>query len=213
MKLSKPGANKKTGEPLSAETILYHHRVIHTILKQAVKEGLIRINPSDNASPPKASRKEAKFLELEELIAIGNALKEQPLKWQSIIGLLIDSGGRRGEILALKWDDIDYKNKKINIHADLLYTPEKGIYLEETTKNGSSRMITISPEVIDILQKYRKEQLEYKIKVGSYWNETGFCFTQEDGSAIHPDSVNTWLTRFSKQYGFPHINPHAFRHS
>lgn len=213
MKLGKPGANKKTGEPLSPETILYHHRVIHAVFAQAVKEHIFMYNIADTATPPKTDKHEAEFFELEEVLAIRDALLQQPLKWQVITDLLIDSGARRGEILGLKWDDIDFKNNKIDIHSNLQYTPDRGIYLEESTKNYEDRIVTISPEIMRIFNNYRKEQLQYKLKCGDYWTDTGFCFTQENGTAIHPDSLNKWLREFTKKYNLPHINPHKFRHT
>ncbi|MGF7145938.1 integrase [Anaerotaenia torta] len=213
MKLGKPGANKKTGEPLSPETILYHHRVIHMVFAQAVKEHIFMYNIADTATPPKVDKHEAEFFELEEVLAIRDALLQQPLKWQSITDLLIDTGARRGEVLGLHWEDVDFKNNKIDIHGNLQYTPDRGIYLEESTKTNEDRTVTIAPEIMRILAAHRKEQLQYKLQCGDYWIETGFCFTQDNGTAIHPDSLNKWLREFTKKYKLPHIHPHKFRHT
>lgn len=48
---------------------------------------------------------------------------------------------------------------------------------------------------------------------GDRWQDTGYIFTQDDGLPMHPDSITTWLAKFSKRHGLPHINPHSFRHS
>jgi integrase len=213
MKLGKKGANIKTGQPLSPQTIQHHHRVIHMIFAQAVKEHIFMYNIADTATPPKADKHEAEFFELEDVLMIRDALQQQPLKWQAITDLLIDTGARRGEILGLKWDDIDFKNNKIDIHNNLQYTPERGIYLEESTKTNEDRYVTIAPEIMKILNSHRKEQLQYKLQCGDYWTETGFCFTQEDGTPMNPDSINGWLKKFSKKYNLPHIHPHKFRHT
>lgn len=213
MKLSKPGANKKTGEPLSPQTIMHHHRVIHMIFAQAVKEHIFMYNIADTATPPRVDKHEADFFELDEVIAIRNVLLQQPLKWQAITFLLIDTGARRGEILGLKWEDIDFKNNKVEIKNNLQYTPERGIYLEKSTKNYESRIVTIAPEVMKVLANYRKEQLEYKLQCGDYWTDTGFCFTQDDGTPMNPDSINGWLRKFSEKNNLPYIHPHKFRHT
>jgi integrase len=107
-------------------------------------------NIADTATPPKTVKHEAEFFELEEVLAIRDALLQQPLKWQVITDLLIDTGARRSEILGLKWEDIDFKNNNIDIHNNLQYTPDRGIYLEESTKNYEDRVVTVSPEVMRI---------------------------------------------------------------
>lgn len=168
------------------------------IFAQAFKEGLVRYNIADTATPPKVEKKEAEFFELDDIMVIREALNKQPLKWQAITDLLINTGARRGEILGLTWDNIDFKNDRINIENNLQYTPERGIYLEVSTKNYENRFISIAPEIMAI---------------GSYWTDTGFCFTQDNGTPMHPDSLNNWLTKFSKEYNLPAIHPHKFRHT
>ena len=98
MKLAEKGQNLKTGGYLSNKTILEYHRLIHCIFAQAVKEGLIRYNTAESATPPKQVKKEAEYFELEEIERIIEALSNEPLKYRAIIGLMIDTGARRGEI-------------------------------------------------------------------------------------------------------------------
>lgn len=52
-----------------------------------------------------------------------------------------------------------------------------------------------------------------RLQMGERWVNTGYCFTREDGEPMHPDSITSWLSKFSKKYGLPHINPHKFRHT
>lgn len=203
--------NKKDSG-LSAQTIIHHHRLIHLIFAQAVKEGIIRYNIADTATPPKVPKHEAEFFELDEVLAIREALTGEPLKWQAITSLMIDTGARRGEILGLKWDAIDFKNNQIRIENNLQYTKERGIF-EDTTKTEENRTINVAPEIINILQAHKKEQLQQKLKLGTYWHETNYCFTQDNGNPMNPDSINKWLREFSKKYNLPPIHPHKFRHT
>jgi len=220
MKMAKKGENKsiqkKNGEKneyLSDQTIVHHHRLVHLIFAQALKEGLVRYNISDTATPPKVVKKEAEFFELEEVLTIRDALLEQPFKWQAITDLLIDTGARRGEILGLKWNTIDFKNNSIIIENNLQYTSDRGIYLEDSTKNNENRTVNIAPEIMVIVKVHKKEQLELKLKLGSYWNDTGFCFTQDNGEPMNPNSLNNWLDKFQEKYNLPEIHPHKFRHT
>lgn len=210
--LGKDGANKRGGK-LSNKTILEHHRLIHTVLEQAVKEGLIPFNPADRVELPKAERKEVNYFQAEEVKAIAEALQTEPIKWQTLTHLLLITGARRGEILGLKWNCIDFENNQLHICNNILYTPDRGIY-EDTPKTArSNRFITVPDETIDLLKKYRLWQNQERLRLGEYYEYSGYVFTQDNGSPLHPDSVTDWLKKFSKRHNLPHINPHAFRHT
>ena len=66
---------------------------------------------------------------------------------------------------------------------------------------------------MQLLRQHRRECLELRMKNGERWKETGYVFIQDDGSPMNPDSIGTWLRKFSDRHGLPHINPHAFRHT
>lgn len=212
IKLAQDGQNKKTGKGLSPKTIMEHHRLIHNIYTQAIKEGVVRFNPAEAATPPSVKKTEAEFFELESVDQIRACLKNEPLKWQCITLLMIASGARRGEIMALKWSAVDFKKNEIKICANLLYSKSRGIY-EDTPKTGESRYVGIDQSVMQLLSGYRKEQALLRLKKGDGWVSTGYCFTKEDGEPMHPDSITDWLNKFSKKYDLPHINPHKFRHT
>lgn len=112
IKLAQKGQNKKTGEGLSPKTIVEHHRLIHSIFAQAMKEGLVKFNPAETASPPSVKKKEASFFEAEDVERIMKCLEQEPLKWRCITLLMIATGARRGEIMGLKWSAIDFKKMR-----------------------------------------------------------------------------------------------------
>ena len=93
---------------LSVKTITEYHRFIHTVLEAAKKEGCIKDNPADNATPPRRHRKEAEWFEIDDIKQIVEAVRNEPLKYQVMIHLLIETGMRKGELLALKWTDVDF---------------------------------------------------------------------------------------------------------
>ena len=118
---------------LSNKTILEHHRLIHTILTQAEKEMLVQYNASAKATPPKAAKKEVNYFQPEDIVRIREALDKEPLKWKVATHLLLITGCRRGEVMGLRWDRVDFANSKIKIDTNLLYSAKRGIY-EDTTK-------------------------------------------------------------------------------
>ena len=202
---------------LSNKTICEYHRLISSILALADKEMVIPFNPASKATPPRAKKTKVNYFEFEEIKNIIKCLKTEPLKWQVLINLLIITGARRGEIVGLKWDAVDWENNRIFIHVNLLYSAERGIY-EDTTKTlESERYITLPEETIELLKAYRKWYIQTRNDYASRWTNTGFLFVQErngtEGKPMHPDSVNIWLRSFAKRHGLGHINPHAFRHT
>ena len=64
-----------------------------------------------------------------------------------------------------------------------------------------------------LLRQYRAWQSEERLRLGEYFQNQDFVFSQDNGKPMHPDSLATWLDRFSKRHGLPHINPHAFHHT
>ena len=202
----------KHREPLSNKSVLEHHRVIRTILGQAEKELIVPYNAASKATPPKVHRAEVNTLEPDEIGKILDALGEEPLKWQCIIHLMIVTGCRRGEIMGLKWDQIDLDKHVVHICETLLAT-DTGIHKETPKTPESRRYINIPNETVELLKKYHTEQDRNRTVVGDQWQETGYVFTREIGLPMHPDSVNNWLNVFCERHGLRHINPHAFRHS
>jgi integrase len=94
-----------------------------------------------------------------------------------------------------------------------MYAPDRGIY-EDTPKTAASiRFVTLPKETMDLLRHYRAWQAGERLRLGAYYQNRDFVFAQDNGNPLHPDSVTTWLTRFSKRHGLPHVNAHAFRHT
>lgn len=211
--LSKDGQNKKTGGKLSAKTILEHHRLISTVLEQAVKEGLIPFNVATRAEPPHVERKEVNYVQKDDIAPILAALETEPVKWRMLVHLLMLTGARRGEILGLKWKYVDFENSRIYICNNVCYSPERGIYENSPKTEKSKRYIALPAQTMLQLKQYRAWQYEERLRLGAYYQNQDFVFSQDTGNPMHPDSVTTWLARFSKRHGLPHINPHAFRHT
>ena len=201
------------GGQLAPKTILEHHRLIHTILAQAEKELLVPYNAAAKATPPKSTRPEPDYFQPSDIVRIRAALQAEPLKWRTITELLIITGCRRGEIMGLRWNRVDFQQRTIRIDTNLLYSPKRGIYESTTKTEGSVRTIKLPAETIELLKEYRREYIDLRQKMGDQWHETGFLFVKENGTPMIPDSITAWLRKFSKRHGLPHIHPHSFRHS
>ena len=223
--------NLTTGGKLSTKTIREYHALIGTILKQAEKEMLVTYNAASKASPPKNKRKPAQYLEIDEIKTIFNILEKGPLKWKVLIKLLAVTGARRGEILGLKWNKINFKENTIYIDNNLLYTQERGIYEESPKTESSIRYVTLPKETILLLKQYKKIYMEQKLSIGNKWiGKDNFIFTQENGLPMHPDSVTNYCRKLQNKYNIKikeenkelpetkqkreiKLSPHIFRHS
>lgn len=211
--LSADGLNKKTGGKLSAKTIIEHHRLISTVLEQAFKERLIIFNVARQADLPRAEKKEVNYFQAEQVEAIRNALENETPKWKMLVHLLLITGARRGEILGLKWDKVEFDKNRIYICNNILYTPDRGIYEDTPKTDRSKRYIVLPTETVNELKAYKRYQAQEFLKIGISHNINGYVFSQYNGMPMHPDSVTDYLNKFSKKYNLPHINAHAFRHT
>lgn len=113
--------------------------------------------------------------------------------------------------MGLQWNCVDLDKGIMMIRQALLYTKDKGVYVGPP-KTGQPRAICLSSETIAVLKEYRTEQLRQKIRHADIWQDTGFLFTKDDGTPMHPDSITDWLNKFSEESDLPHIHPHAFSH-
>ncbi len=204
--------------PLSAKTIREHHVLIRLILGQAETELLIPYNPAAKAKPPKAEKTTANYFEQEEVTKILEYAELIPLKWKTIIHLLLVTGGRRGEVLGLTWDNVDFAFNRIYIEKCVYYEADAGIYIDKPKTENSTRYIRLPAQTMELLKQYRDEYyIPLKESFDNNWNHSNFLFVQDSGntagSPMHPDSITGYCNKFANRYGLKHINPHAFRHT
>lgn len=211
--LMKPGLNNRTGGSLSPSTVRKYHNLISTVLEQAVKEGLVSFNVADRTMKPKAEKPDVKYFQPDEVAKIRDALEREPIKWRTLVHMLLITGARRGEILGLKWESVDFSRNQIHICNSVSYRPDVGIRVESPKTETSVRFVSLPAETMQLLRQYRAWQSSERLRLGEYYQEQGLVFSQDNGQPMHPDSVNKWLNKFSARHNLPHINPHAFRHS
>lgn len=198
--------------PLASKTVNEYHRLILTILAQAEKEMLMLFNAASKATPPKIEKKEAETFQPDEVVRISECLEEEPTKWKVATHLLLITGCRRGEIMGLKWNKIDWENSQIKIDRALLYSTERGVY-ESTTKTGTTRFIKLLAETIALLSQFKQWHTKQRLMNGDRWKDTGYLFTKDNSEPMHPDSLTDWLSKFSERHGLPNVHPHKFRHT
>ena len=191
-------------------TCIKVYTVLKSIFKMAYLSDIIQKNPMDKVERPKQRKDEVRGIEAEAYTIDGVkhilfCLEKEPLKWQALIRLLVDTGIRRGECCGLQWKDVDFKGNTITVAGNLCYTPQKGVYLD-TPKNGKTRTIDVDPAIIALLQQLRLQQAGHAL--------SPFVFTQDNSpEPMHPQSPTRYLKKFSARYGIDNLHPHKLRHS
>ena len=200
-------------EDLSNKTIREYHQFISSVLQVAEKEGLVPQNVAAKASPPKSDYPEADFYPPELVKRILAAIQNEALYWRAIAFLIIFSGARRGEILGLRFCDLDFDRNRIHICQSLLYTAERGKYIEPRPKNKKRRYVSIAAMAMATVKEYIEWRTAVGIEPNDQWKDADLVFINPDGEPYSPDGVTDWFSNLSKKYDLPHIHPHGFRHS
>ena len=206
-------AVEEAPEEKAEGTLLKMHTLFSVVFAQAEREFILPYNPAEKATPPKGREaRETRCLQPDELRQILKCAESEPIQWRTLLHLFAVTGCRRGELLALKWENVDLNKGLLYINASLSYLPKKGLYVGKT-KTKKARTVVIPSETIELLQKYRTWQTVNRLSVGDLWSEGGFVFTRYNGLPLYPMTVNTRLNEFSIKYGLPHLHPHMFRHT
>ena len=211
--LEEEGMNLHTGGQLSANSVRAYHRVISSILSKAVKWGYIPFNPAMNAELPKQEPKEAPHLEEAEARRLLELLHNEPMKYRAMITFDLLSGLRRGELLGLRWCDVDFQNQTITIEQTSSYVSGKGIYTDTPKNKTSARPLKLSRSAFLMLQEYKDWQDAQRAACGDFWKDKdGRVFTGDDGAPVHPDALTKWFAGFVRRSGLPKVSIHSLRH-
>ncbi len=203
------------GESLSASTVKRYFTVLKSIMARAYKLELIDRNPTETAKldMPEVEETEIEIFTKEEAAHVLACLKSEPTAFQVLIHLAIVMGCRRGELVALKWNAINFKSNVITVKASnyKLKGQETKTKVPKTKK--SIREIAIPEYLTELLKKYRAEQLETQRELGDKWNAEGWIFTQWNGKAMNPQTPSKQFSKFLARHGIPHRKFHALRHT
>lgn len=202
------------GTFLNANTVRGYHQLISSILSKAVKWGYIPFNPATNAELPKLKPAEAVHLDEADARKLLTLLQNEPIRYRAPITFDLLSGLRRGELLGLRWTDIDFNSETITIAQTSGYVAGTGIYVDTPKNKTSSRPLKLSRTAFMLLEEYRAWQNTQRELCGDRWSDKDRrIFTNEEGAPIHPDALTKWFTDFAKRCGFAGVHLHSLRHT
>lgn len=195
-----------TGKTLSTWTMKHARKIMNLAFEKAVKDKLIPVNPVKDIEIPKKQAKPRKTLNSEELAKLYRELERSRWIWSAKFMLV--TGVRRGELLALRWSDVDTVNKRITIDESNSST---GL---DDTKSSKIHYIPLSK----LMQKYldgQKQMLKYEnnpILENEELKKTNLIFPSKNGVMLQPGSYYTMLSRYSSDAGTK-ASPHMLRHT
>lgn len=188
----------KNGRALSRRTVDFVHATLRKALNDAVHvEGLLPSNPAIRAKRPKAKPKQVHDVWDAAQLRLFLDLVEDH-KWFALYRLAAYSGARRGELLALKWADLDYADKSMRIRASAGMVENQR--LEGSTKSGRERRVSLDDVTLAALKAHRKQQMKDQAVAGEAWEDTGLVFVNGLGKPIYPTSVYARLVQAVERY-------------
>ena len=208
-KLSGGRADGKGG--LSASSVVYHHRILSNALDYAVRMGLAVRNVAKVVEPPRVARVAMRTLSLEEVNRLLYVAKDTD--HYVYFATLIYTGLRRGELLALRWRNLDLSSGKLSVVATA-YKLGSGEYRIKEPKTLHSRRTVILPSsLVELLKAYRFDQELLRIQLGIGLEADDFVFSRADGSPVNPNAVTLAFGRILKRAGLKGVRIHDLRHT
>lgn len=194
---------------VGAPTIRKLHTILSAALTRAVRWQMIAAHPARGAQLPRVVTKPKRLLSADQLSAVLTEA-QRSLDGEAFVRLAIATGGRRGELIALRWDDVDLDAGTITISRAL-----RADRSAKGTKTETVRTVPIDPGTVDVLRRWRKAQLERALHVGSGVVANGFVLSHapDCSQPWSPLSTSRRWVRLAERAGVAGVNLHALRHT
>jgi integrase len=204
------GRRLKPGAPLAPKTVRHVHTMLHKALVDAVRWGRVSKNAADLAEPPRPATPEMKVWDTEQLRVFVDAVRDDRLfaAWL----LMVTTGMRRGEVLGLRWSDVNLDAARLSVVRTLTVVGHDVLVSEPKTAKGR-RSVALDPTTVAAVRDHRREQRKDRLAFGEGWNDEQLVFTLEDGTRIHPTRFSVWFSQHARRAGLPLIRLHDLRHS
>lgn len=196
---------------LSPRTVHHVHRVLHQAFGQAVGWKLIARNPCDGAKPPRVPRAELTVWTPAQADAFLVATRDH--RMHALYVLALSSGMRQGELLGLKWSDLDLSAGTAAVRRSLQWQRGVGLAFTEPKTSRSRRTIHLGRKTVDALRAHGDRQTWERRKAGDAWADMDLVFCDEAGGPLSPTNETKRFQRATKAAGLPAIRFHDLRHT
>ncbi|MGG0554841.1 tyrosine-type recombinase/integrase [Priestia aryabhattai] len=188
------------------------YKVFNISLEKAIDWDLILKNPLRKVDIPKARKRNYTVWKRKELLYFLQVAKDESLDYFSLFFVCIYTGLRKGELLGLKWEDINFKDGTLHIQRNQVYL--KGTFTYGSLKTESSnRVIKVDDETLHILMQHKKRQNELKLLYGSQYSNENLVFCRKNGKPMHPRALAVFFDSIIKKAEVSKIRFHDLRHT
>ena len=199
---------RKRGQGLTAQTVLHVHRTLSQALAHAVKTGVLFKNPAEQVKPPRPPSREIVILTKPDIATLLRAAEPTWLYLPVLVA--VTTGMRRGELLGLRWSDIDLKAARLTVNQSMERVRGQVVFKSPKTAK-SRRTITLPALTVEALARHRSVQAEERLRLGL--GKAELVFTGVDGHPISADAVTQAFGRLVKATGLRPITFHGLRHT
>ncbi len=201
--------SKLLGKGLGARTVLHVHRVLHSALRQAVRWQLVPRNVAGAVTPPRPVTRDIEAIDPEQAIHLIESVKGT---WLEVpVVLAVGTGMRRGEVLGLRWKDIDLSSRRARI-AQTLQGTQEGLQFLPPKTHRSKRSVSLPAFVVETLKLHRKAQNERRLLVGESWHDNDLVVDGGNGEPVAPHTLSQTFRTASRRAGLD-LNFHGLRHA
>jgi len=203
---------KKLKEGLSSQRVQTIRAVLHKALDHAKRIKLVGSNVCDDVEAlPRQTQQEMQPLTPEQAHMLLQKVRERRL--EAVLTLALTTGMRKGEILSLRWQDIDLQKNTLQVRHTVSYRG-RGKFIEgEPKAEKSKRKITLPQFVVETLKRHRAMQLETRLQAGTRWVDNDLVFPNKRGAFMVPTTLSNHFFKLLEEIGLPHIRFHDLRHS
>lgn len=201
------------GGGLSVKTVRYVHTTLHKALKDAERKRLVVRNVADAADPPKlrqAGQREMRTWSGAEVRTFLNEVRRHRIGAAYV--LAATTGMRRGEVLGLRWRDVDFKAGRLAVRQTVVSVNYQVMFGSPKTTRGR-RSIALDATTVAALQAHRRVQAAEREALGPGYQDNDLVFAKEDGAPLHPDYFSQLFDRTVARSGLPRIRLHDLRHT
>ena len=201
---------KKLEHGISSRTVQLIHAVLRRALNQAVNMGMIGRNPALAITRPKVRRKEMKTLsdnQVRTLLSVA-----QGDRFEAVFWLAVTTGLRLGELMGLKWSDLDWVHRRLHIQRQL-QRQRTGLEFSEPKTAAGRRVIVLGEATVEKLRKHLDLQLAERQAAAKYWKENDMMFPSSRGTPMDPSNLYHNFKSLLKKANLPDIRFHDLRHT